>query len=543
MAVAFTRQLGYESGVQLNPTQDNNQGAIADNSDQVFAIAMRCDRGRIDKPFVVDNTNFLSSVGRGKSVRVNALNEAQGACQHALKKGAYEALVYRLHTDEAKLRFILVKQNDDKSIDFSIVDEMPDEPFMLLIKHMGCFNDGIKVELHASEKENEENGSLSENDVITLTIYDSNDVEVFKKAGSLEPDAKDSFGTSYYLPDVVGLLTDEVEIEVGSQRAIPVGSPAYGLDVNGYSNTVKSDVQIYFTEGSTAYSAADYSKARKALRYHPRDFAYLATGGNQSVSFIQQMAEMAYDLQKQLRVDIDGRLSPKEAVAFKRQFNFSEKMAEFVHFFWMPVKSNDPTGLSGKYHMGASTANIALSCARNAIQNEKGFAKKQQPIAGFEYDVPFTGMVQTYSPTDQELSLLAQNRINPVVYETYASQGKFVFRDSLTSIKNDNSPRKLIATVEMSTSLNDAATKYGKQCLQKPMQEAVELMKRFLKSLLEGAENAGWLVTSEELNGASFAYEVFPSDDAPHEKMIYKMYMRFDGTARQMVLTQVIAKP
>jgi hypothetical protein len=48
MSTAFVRQLGSESGVQLNPLRDNSEIPTTDNSDQVFGIMMRATRGRID---------------------------------------------------------------------------------------------------------------------------------------------------------------------------------------------------------------------------------------------------------------------------------------------------------------------------------------------------------------------------------------------------------------------------------------------------------------------------------------------------------------
>ena len=54
MTAAFVRQLGAESGVQLNPLKDNSEIPSTDNSDQCFGIVMRATRGRIDRPFTVD---------------------------------------------------------------------------------------------------------------------------------------------------------------------------------------------------------------------------------------------------------------------------------------------------------------------------------------------------------------------------------------------------------------------------------------------------------------------------------------------------------
>jgi hypothetical protein len=102
---AFTRQLGAESGVQLNPLRDNSEIPVADNSDQIFGILMRATRGRIDKPFAVDRGNVLKRLGRGESMRASMLNEAWVHVVEALNQGAYQAIVQRLVTENAKVKW------------------------------------------------------------------------------------------------------------------------------------------------------------------------------------------------------------------------------------------------------------------------------------------------------------------------------------------------------------------------------------------------------------------------------------------------------
>ncbi|MBL0011132.1 MAG: hypothetical protein IPP22_09330 [Nitrosomonas sp.] len=63
MSSNFVRQLGAESGVQLNPLRDNSEIPTSGNGDQVFAAMMRATRGRIDKPFKVDRGNVTRKLG------------------------------------------------------------------------------------------------------------------------------------------------------------------------------------------------------------------------------------------------------------------------------------------------------------------------------------------------------------------------------------------------------------------------------------------------------------------------------------------------
>ena len=93
MPSAFSRQLGAQPGIQLNPTQDNTDGFAPNNSDQIFGTVMRATRGRIDKPFVVDAGTFKAKLGSGESLRLSALNEAWIHVSEALTKGAFQAVV------------------------------------------------------------------------------------------------------------------------------------------------------------------------------------------------------------------------------------------------------------------------------------------------------------------------------------------------------------------------------------------------------------------------------------------------------------------
>ena len=94
--VQFTRQLGAQSGTQLNPLQDDSVMPTVSNYDQVFAVCGRFTRGRIDKAFSVSRGNFYAKLGPGEQMRVNALNESWVHIWEALNNGAYLAVVSRL---------------------------------------------------------------------------------------------------------------------------------------------------------------------------------------------------------------------------------------------------------------------------------------------------------------------------------------------------------------------------------------------------------------------------------------------------------------
>jgi hypothetical protein len=136
MSTAFVRQLGSESGVQLNPLRDNSEIPTTDNSDQVFGIMMRATRGRIDKPFAVDRGNVFKKLGSGEQVRLSALNEAWVHVVEALNKGAYQAIVQRLSTSAAVIKYAVVaaEMSEDETpaptgnFTFTVSENLPATP-------------------------------------------------------------------------------------------------------------------------------------------------------------------------------------------------------------------------------------------------------------------------------------------------------------------------------------------------------------------------------------------------------------------------------
>lgn len=550
MTVSFVRQLGSESGIQLNPLRDNSEIPAGTNSDQIFAIAMRATRGRIDKAFIVNRGNAKLKLGKGEAMRVTELNEAWVQVQEALIKGAYSAVVSRLITDAAALKYIVVAEELDEVTDlptgnytFTVTAEIPTAtPYLMCIKHLDCFNDGIKIALHADE--NRVDGANAANTILTLRLLDKDDDKIAEYTGSLIQGDTDDSGNSRYLPDIIEARTDALEVIIGSTQSIPVNSAMYGY-TSAIADWVESDVLIYFTEGGTAYTTDDYQRATAQLAETQFDYAYIASGGSKSPALITVLSNLMHDTNRQLRFDVPGDLTPDEAIAFVEQLNLgASPSAHLAHAFWAPFKSKDPTGINAKGYFGTASLNIAKACARNAQTNAKGFAPKNYPVAGREFPVDRTGIVQTYTPNNYELNALAKAKINPVIYENYTGGGRYVFRDSLTSAQVESSMKKLIAVADMSTSIDDAVTRYGKDVLQMPMEVSVKRMRDFLTTLFEGATASKWLVASSdpEMNGSAWRFSVKPNEVRPYDLMDVEYWLRYDGTNRQIHVTQTLSR-
>ncbi|MDW0357793.1 MULTISPECIES: hypothetical protein [Vreelandella] len=543
MTVSFVRQLGAESGVQLNPLADNSEIPTTGNEDQIFATAIRATRGRIDRAFKVNRSNVRQRLGPGEPMRDNELNEAYVHVREALDNGAYEAVIARLHGDTATLSWIVVKQEATGAFTFEVSETEPEDDFLMAIKHLECFNDGVMVEFRADERR--EGGVNAANDVITLRLLEPNGEKLIEVTGSLNRDAVDDNGNSYYLPTVIEARTDRLEVMTGANAAIDPDSDAYGYDSMYREKWSTSAVLDYFDEGDTAYEVENYINAREQLYGTQHGYAYIASCGSEAPGLIAELASLSFDTNRQMRVDVPGNLDVEGAIAFVEQMNLgSMAEAHLLHTFWAPFKSIDPTGINGKRYFGTATLNIAMACGRNARVNAKGFAPKNYPIAGREWPISRQGIVQTYSPNNQELNALARAKINPVIFENYSGGGRYVFRDSLTSAMVDSSLKKLIAVSDMSTSIDDAVTRFGKDILQLPMSVAIKKMRDFLTTHFEAAQASAWLVPSNDpaMNGAAWRFEVQPNEQRPYELMDVRYWLRYDGTTRAIHVTQTLSR-
>lgn len=546
MTINFTRALGNEAGIQLNPLVDGSEIPATGNADQSLAMIMRATRGRIDKAFGVTSSNFYKRLGYGETIRANALNEAWVQAKEALDNGAYSLAVARLVGTDAKNNWMVAKLDSVETKGFifsvSIANNLAD--YSIAVKHKECFNDGVILSIHADEKR--ENGVLAPNDMITLKMTDIKGAKLYEFTGSLTLGSKDDYGNSNYLPDIVESLTDNVEVLVSAGLSIAPDSTCYGFNDSGESKWDTSTLLDYFDEGTVgSYTTETYVTAREQLEKTQLEYRYIASGGSKAIGLLAELARLAHNTNRQLRFDIDGSLTPEQAIVFMESLNMgANKSSHLIHAYWTPLKTNDPSGVNGKSYIGTSGLNIGMACGRNAAKDSNGFAPKNFPIAGRMFPITRSGIVQTYTPTGPELSQLAAAKINPVVYESYEGVGLYVFRDSLTCAPVTNSLRKLIAVAEMASSVDDAVTGTAKMYLQLPINTAIKRMDDFMKKYLEGAESAEWLVPSDDpaMGGASFKYVVQKNAARPYDTMDIGYWVHYDGTARQMFVTQTVTK-
>ncbi|WP_109479084.1 hypothetical protein [Paraburkholderia sp. C35] len=536
---AHTRSLGNQPGVQLNPKRDETDGFVTDQSDQVISVIGRFKRGRIDAPFLVDRGNIKRRLGKPESLRVSALNEAYVQTYEAVNNGARNAVVCRLSPETATNNYLVYRiDSQTGASSFASVPALPTDAYVFALKDLECYNDGSIYTVSAL-KTTDGTGAVIANKEITLTIYDPDGTTIrLQETGSLDPAAVDEYGNDYFIGSLIAEQTDLIEVTAYAGASIPALADCYGRATDGTQKTASSGVMVLFTEGGTGYVNDDYDRVIAALEKSTHDYGYMISGGTQTVALLAKQAALNIRANRLFIIDVPGGLTVAAAQTFIAQLGLD---TEYVSLYWAPLKTDDPVN-GGKAIIGVGGLQAGLRCARNAQTNANGLAPKNYPIAGKAFALPRTGVKQITTPDDiTEKSDLAAAGCNPVLYEKYNGGGKFVFTDSITS-KKTTGYLKLISVSEMSGSIDDMISKYGKEALQNPMEVALKKMNDFLKALFDGARSSNWLVESDELGNDGYTFTVARNVQRPADRIDVGYWLHFDGVARAIYLTQTVSK-
>ncbi|MFJ3685578.1 hypothetical protein [Pseudomonas sp. NPDC090208] len=546
MTVQFSRTIGKRSGVQLGLVMDKSEiGSVA--SDYNAGFIGRFTRGRTDKVFAVTREKIERQLGAGVSLNITALAEAQVQAYEALRYGTQQVITSRLISSSAVNKLLVATASVPAQGGGAAPDVwttglesagLPDGA-LIAFKHLDCYNDGLVCQINALETEDDQ-GVAAPSKVITVQFADPVDGKVIigPFTGSLDPAAKDEFGNSYFITDVIEKGTDSLQvIEVKDSATVPVNCPFYGTANN--KAKFSTATLIYFTEGATVYTSAEMAAAVDRLRRSRPNFTYLCAGGSENLTLLSMLGALGTEINKQFPFDVPGRLTPEAAVAFIQSIG-SDIKTMYGQAFWAPLKRDNPMA-GGKAYFGTSGQQIGLRCARNAQVNSKGIAPRNRAIAGSDFGLAGTNITQMYDVSDDDLELLAANQINPCIFKDYPSGAKYAWVDSLTGAQTTGAS-KLIAVAEMSSFLDDMVAAYGQETLQKPMATSIKDMSRFLGTLLPAIESAGWLNPTAELDGAAWQYEVKRNEAAPYDEYDAMYPVCFDGTARVARLQQSIVR-
>lgn len=536
MTIPFSRTIGQQSGVVLFPLIGNNGGTTPNSADTVFAITAHFTRGRIDKAFQLDPSRIQQQLGAPVSPVVDALNEAYihiaEAFQPGPATGAQGAVVARLSNSDAALSWAICTAAPAAENVWNTASSVSGS-YLLAIKDLNCFNDGVKFGIYATTADGSPLPVNTAATYVVVTMYDVVDNTVlYRFAGSLVPSSKDDNGNSNYLPNVAAQLSDSLVVQVATNATVPATCAFWGDSTDEVDATL-----ITFTEGSTSYLTADYQAACNLLQLTEYDYGYIEAGGTSSVALLTALFNLGYNTNKQVVFDIPGAYTAAEAISFIQSLNVDSYYAQA---YWAPLLTNDPVN-GGRLYIGTGGIQVGLRCGRNAVTDGNGIPPKNYPIAGVAYSLPRTGIVQTYTPSPTDMSNLAVAKINPVIFTKYNSGGKYVFFDSLTCQQTTNQ-KKLIATAEMSSQVDDWVTAAVQEFLQLPMSDTIRKSLDFLKTLFDALAAAKWLVASSQLSGGTWSASVKPNAQSPYDKVDIRYTLSYDGTTRVITVQQTLAK-
>ncbi len=526
-ATSFYRSIGAQSGVQLNPIRDATDYPSLNLADQTFAGVGRFVRGRIDKSFVVTQGNQDRMLGNGGSLSVNALNEARVQIYEGLQYGATAVVVSRLVPATAVLQLMAVKAASSAASVLSVASAAP-TGYLFTLKHLECAADGVTLEVHADEVlDANDDPQPSRNIRFRLRDRVSKQLLWAEFSGSLDPLAKDDSQNSAFISDIVSTTTDALEVKVAPNATVPVDAAFYGKDENGEEKWVSADLD-YFSEGGTTYSMSDLDAACARLKRSTARYGAISACGSQNVQLITKLIALGYQVNCRVVWSVDGTLGPVAAQNFYNSVGGTDSL--YSYCLWAPLLADDPLN-GGKAFIGTEGVYLGLLCARNARMDANGIAPKNYPVAGKDFPIPRSGIVQKYDPDGPELSMLAETRINPVVFVDYATGGRYVFKDSLTGAKT-NADRKLGAVADMATSVDNFVVRFAEECLQKPMDVAIRQMQDGLQTYFESIETAKWILPSKELGNRSFVAQITRNAQRPNDTMMVEYWNHYDGTNR-----------
>jgi len=542
MTQNFSRTVGKRSGVQLNEINDQSEQPSTDTVAHNIAIAGRFPRGRIDKVFAVSQGRFKRTLGQAVSLAVSALAEPAVHIYESLKAGTVQAIVSRLIAAGSVNKLLVATvPGEGASETWSTVTEEagPTGNFLIALKHLECFSDGVIAEIHAHEVKSE--GVKVASNIVSIQLRDviDNKVILGPYKGSLDIQALDEFDQSYYIGDVIAQSTDVLEVvEVKQGAKVPTTATFYGR-VNSKDQWASKKLD-YFTEGEPVYTNDELDAALDRIKRSRPTFTYLCSGGTESVALISRLLALGKTLNRQVLWDIPGRLSPEAAATFYASVG-GDTDSLYSHAYWAPLSAQNPV-VGGKAIFGTSGMQAGLRCKRNAQTNAKGIAPRNRPIAGDDYAVTRTNITQVFDlDEDIDLEVLAESRINPVIFRDYTSGGKYAWVDSLTGAQTEGAS-KLIAVAEMATYVDDTVAAAAQGFLQKPMAEAITETTKFLETFFAALQSAGWLQPSAELDGACYSATVQANAAQPFEKMNIDYSICYDGTNRVTVVQQNLVK-
>ncbi|MEC7118338.1 MAG: hypothetical protein VXW65_00335 [Pseudomonadota bacterium] len=408
--------------------------------------------------------------------------------------------------------------------------------FALSFIHKENVDEGVEVHVQLTGPDT---GAVTAQDIgVVLQIFDLNGVRLQKIAGKLHPDAVDEFGEIQFIGDLADTLNDAVSVEVGNLSDadlvqlwadyVAAGKPIYRDTVQAYDNGFEMGDPI-------SYTIDEKSRSVQQLADTKDYYGYLMSPYSGDYALQAVMATKAAELNVPFAYEWHpDDVSAEDMPMLMSTLNIN---SDYAQGYYSPWLSNDPY-VGGWTWMPYVGVQLAERCKRNAQKNENNISKRHKVIAGNDYPI-INRRMRPHGGTaiiDDQIELVAQARMNPVILRKQGVSSLYICNDSLTT-KITTGPLKLIAVNEVGVAIDADLVMISVDALQQPM-SYIDTLRTRLRDRLDayktktGGDNESVII--------DYTLKVYPDPAAPLEKVRVEVSVLHNGTIRYIQITRTV---
>lgn len=280
-----------------------------------------------------------------------------------------------------------------------------------------------------------------------------------------------------------------------------------------------------------------------AIVEHEQRPNYLAMFFTGDLELFTTMLRASETLNVPLKVELDPTLTPEQMAQIAEDLSAYSHRVEVITCAVL-ARPNSATTLRGKkvprYALGTL---LGYTLLRNANTDAQGYARLQDPIAGYAFPMRWAGMEMRSDVKFNEDAriMLAKAKVNVVLLEQFDTGPRFVLSDCLTQYDSKTSVLRLTSSAEISMVIDNRLIQICKRHLLKGKATFKADALRECQRYLEGCATAGWIVQSEDLGG-KYTISITDRVDRPHDAVDLNAGYRPEGAVRAVYLKTSVHK-
>jgi hypothetical protein len=554
----ITEILGAAPGIQWQGEKDNSQ-TPSTNAMNVGIVVGRFKRGRTDKPFLVSASTIQKRLG------YDPTNFDYMAVQDVLDLGVPSVWVQRVRAGVAETnvesgildnynpieQHILVAESG--VITLSTEADLTNKILKITFALRDILDDGCHLDVQFFSRSGAAltNGiPTSISDITAILTFKDRDTgeKLYTLSGllaangsiiSLADAATDSEVFSSFTVSVVGENTD------ADAAGVAISSDAGNLPNTLGRNKVTLVVGA-MAGANASVPASFYTQLTNTLIYGTLRPNYLALPLTDDLSLITALLLVVKKRNCILFGDIDPSLSLDSASVVSSGIEAKDYR---VRWYWNTTKSRprDATTIrGGKVFRPCIGVMLGYTLLRNANTNTAGIPPLDNPIAGYDFPLPFKGLearddIFFNQDTLDRLAAL-DVCINPVILHQGEDGARFIFGDLKTQYDDDNSALTIANSAEIAVYTNNIVIDIASRYLRKGTDTFIEFADRDCRERLDDCVTAGLLKPAENLGGKPYRLSITPREDRPFDAVDIHFAKRPVGAIRAAILNTSIEK-